>query len=79
MSESEEIVLVDEDGLEHRFTLYDLIEIEQGVYALLQPIGSDDELVILRVEGSIEDGNLITLDDDEWDAVSEHIDGMELL
>lgn len=86
MSGNNEIVLVDEDGVEHYFSLYRIIEIEQGVYALLQPEGEtesdgggDDELVILRVEGQLEDGHLVTLDDDEWDEVTRTIDGLGLL
>lgn len=79
MGKSTEIVLIDEDGVEHHFELYRIIELDGVAYALLQEPDVEDELIILRIEGSIESGNLVTLDDEEWERVTEQIDGLGLL
>lgn len=79
MSEQEEIILVDEEGVEHAFYLYRIVEVEGSAYALLEPVESEGELVILKVEGDIETGNLVTLDDEEWDRVAEVLDGRGIL
>ncbi len=72
-----EIVLVDDEGVEHKFTLYRIIEIDDAAYALLEPEDSDGDLVILRVEGEDDDQVLVTLEDDEWDRVTAALDGIE--
>lgn len=78
VSEHDEIVLVDEDGVEHSFYLYRIVEVDGKAYALLEPTEDEGELVILRVEGDLETGNLVTLDDDEWDRVAQVLDGEEI-
>jgi len=78
MSEREDrIVLVDEEGLEHSFTLYRIVEVDDAAYALLEPDESDGELVILRIEGDEDEQVLVTLSDDEWERVAEALEGME--
>lgn len=78
MNEQEsEIVLVDDEGQEHKFTLYRVIEIDDASYALLEPEDAEGELVILRLEGEGDDQVLVTLDDDEWDRVTAALDGIE--
>ena len=72
-----EIVLVDDEGVEHKFTLYRIIEIDNAAYALLEPEDSDGDLVILRVEGEDDEQVLVTLEDDEWDRVTAALDGIE--
>lgn len=64
-----DVVLVDDEGLEHRFFLYDVIEIDERSYALLQPEGDDGELVVLRFEGAPDSGTLTTISDEEWEMV----------
>lgn len=64
-----DVVLVDDEGLEHRFFLYDVIEIEDRSYALLQPEGEEEELVVLRFEGDVDSGTLTTISDEEWELV----------
>lgn len=76
--EHEEIVLVDEEGVEHEFYLYRIVEVDGRNYALLEPADNEGELVILRIEGDLGTGNLVTLDDEEWDRVAEALDGEEL-
>lgn len=78
--ESENIILVDEDGEEHTFTMLDVIEVNGCEYAILQPVEeeeSDDdeepEAVILKIDTD-EDGEEILVDiedDDEWERVAD--------
>lgn len=79
----DEIVLVDEEGAEHRFTLYRIVEVDGVDYALLEPLdGADDEageLVVLRIEGEGDDQVLVTPDEEEWERVAAELDGMESL
>lgn len=71
MTDEHEIVLVDEDGEEHRFILYQVLEVEDTNYALLEPSIAEGELVVLRFEGPVEEGQLVALDDDEWERIAE--------
>jgi uncharacterized protein YrzB (UPF0473 family) len=74
---NQRITLTDEDGGEHEFEVLELLEVEQKMYAILQPIDAqDEEAVILRLEKD-EDGNdvLVYIEDDaEWDRVAEEYD-----
>ena len=55
--DTELITLVDEEGLEHQFSLLDLVELEEHRYALLTPVGEEgagdeeeEEAYVFRVE-----------------------------
>lgn len=74
-SENEPIFLVDEEGVEHCFYLYQMVEVDGRTYALLQPEEGGGELVLLRLEGPIETGCFVTLDDEEWERVAEALEG----
>lgn len=74
-NESEPIFLVDEEGEEHCFFLHRMVEVDGRTYALLEPEEGDGELVLLRLEGTIESGCFVTLDDDEWERVAEALEG----
>jgi uncharacterized protein YrzB (UPF0473 family) len=57
------ITLLDEDGVEHEFSLVEVLEVDQRRYAVLQPLvgGAESETaVIFRME----DDTLITIEDD---------------
>lgn len=61
--ESDVVTLQDEEGLEHRFNVVDIVEVERRRYAVLLP--EDDEeaaAVIFRMES---DDRLVPIDDDE--------------
>lgn len=77
-TEEPDVVLVDEEGQEHRFYLYQVIEVDQRSYALLQPEGSEDELVVLRFEVDGNSSTLVTITDEEWERVSAALDGEEI-
>lgn len=66
---------MDEEGVEHAFRLYRMVEVEGRTYALLEPEGGDGELVVLRLDGPIESACFVTLDDDEWERVAEALEG----
>lgn len=77
-SEEPDIVLVDEEGVEHRFYLYQVVEVDDKSYALLQPEDMENELVVLRFEGGENPRSLVSIDDEEWEKVVEALDGQEL-
>jgi uncharacterized protein YrzB (UPF0473 family) len=61
--ESEIVTLQDEDGLEHRFNVVDIVEVERRRYAVLLPEDDDDgAAVIFRMES---DDRLVPIDDDD--------------
>ncbi len=70
MGEEDLITLLDEDGVEHEFSLVDILDVDQRRYAVLQPVVGGEEsesAVIFRME---EDDTLITIEDDaEFDRV----------
>lgn len=73
----EKVVLVDEDGEEHEFVLIDVLEMDGGEYAILEPLEDEDdesEAIILKV-GKDENGDDILYDiedDEEWEKVADY-------
>ncbi|WP_088555214.1 DUF1292 domain-containing protein [Calderihabitans maritimus] len=66
------VVLVDEEGREHEFTLVDVLELDEERYAILLPEGEIEEAIILKM-GTDENGEEILFDiedDDEWEMVA---------
>jgi len=79
MDPEETIVLTDEDGHDHEFSIVDVIEVEGKEYAILLPLAGgeeeeeEEEAVILRIDKD-EDGEEVLVDiedDDEWERVAE--------
>ena len=75
--EAEYITVVDDDGHEHVFELFTVLEVDGKEYAVLYPYSEeevddeDDEAIILRIEVD-EDGeeSLADIDDEaEWERV----------
>lgn len=63
VEESDVITLQDEDGVEHRFNLVDIIEVERRKYAVLLPEDEEDAAaVIFRMEGA---DKLVPIEDDD--------------
>jgi len=71
------ITLLDEDGVEHEFSLVQVLEVDQRRYAVLQPVVSGEEsetAVIFRME----DDTLITIEDDaEFERVRQAFEAEE--
>lgn len=70
MGENEDVItLLDEDGVEHEFSVVDVLEVGERRYAILQPLAGvevSDTAVIFRMEGDA----LVTIEDDaEFDRV----------
>jgi len=69
--ESQTIVLTDEEGQEHEFEIINVLEVDDGEYAILVNL-EDDQAIALRLERD-EGGQefLVEIDDDEeWDRVA---------
>lgn len=70
MGENEDVItLLDEEGVEHEFSIVDVLEVSERRYAILQPLEAGEEqdtAVIFRMEGDA----LVTIeDDDEFERV----------
>lgn len=79
MSEqNEKIVLIDEEGQEHSFSVIDLIDIDQRRYAVLLPDEDPDAgAIIFKIEID-DDGEEVLIDiedDEEFDEVVRAIEG----
>ncbi|ACX52537.1 protein of unknown function DUF1292 [Ammonifex degensii KC4] len=73
--ELEVITLVDENGEEQDFEVLDILEVEGSTYAVLLPLGQDEEsgdILILKFSQD-EEGNeiLVDLEDEEWEKVAD--------
>ncbi|MFD2169232.1 DUF1292 domain-containing protein [Tumebacillus lipolyticus] len=74
---NQRITLTDEEGGEHEFEVLEMLEVEEQMYAILQPIDAqDEEAVILRLEKDQDGSDLLAYieDDAEWDRVAEAYD-----
>ncbi|WP_227765899.1 DUF1292 domain-containing protein [Zhaonella formicivorans] len=67
------IILQDEDGNDHEFSIVDVLELDDNKYAILLPTDEEmDEAVILKIDVD-ENGDEILFeieDDEEWEAVA---------
>ena len=83
MADEEQIIeTVDENGNIIKFELYDIVEVDEQVYALLLPVeaeaGEEDELVLMRLTKDGEDYLFETIDDDaEFDKIAEYVESLE--
>jgi uncharacterized protein YrzB (UPF0473 family) len=83
LGENEDVItLLDDEGVEHEFSIVDVLEVSDQRYAILQPLGTveePDSAVIFRMEGDA----LVTIEDDAefervraaYEAESETADG----
>lgn len=73
--ENENVILVDEDGVEHEFLYLDLIECDGSEYVILEPAEEEEEpeAIILKITKD-ENGEELLVDiedDDEWEKVAD--------
>ena len=72
------VLLTDDDGVEEEYRVLRVAEVEGKHYALLQStVDHEEEPLILRIEGDIEEDTATLVgidDDDEWDVVAEVFD-----
>lgn len=65
--EQDQIVLVDEEGKEHTFTIIDVVMVDDNRYALLQPTDADEEegAYLFRIDTEDGEDKLVVVEDDE--------------
>ena len=72
------VLLTDDEGVEEEYRVLRVAEVEGKHYALLQStVDHEEEPLILRIEGDIEEDTATLVgidDDDEWDVVAEVFD-----
>lgn len=66
----EEVTLVDETGVERRFSLHDAFELEGASYYLVEDVSDPDRVLLLRES----ERGLETVDGDEFDRVMHAIE-----
>ncbi len=66
--DEEVIVLTDEDGNEHEFTIVQVIKVDEKDYAILLPLHGEEEseeAVILRIDSENGEDVLVEIEDEE--------------
>lgn len=81
MAEEDQLIeTVDENGNVVKFELYDIVEVDEQEYALLLPVGDDenDEVVLMKLTKDGEEYLFETIDDDEeFDKVANYVESMD--
>ncbi|MBU3111863.1 DUF1292 domain-containing protein [Clostridium lacusfryxellense] len=75
MEENKIITMLDEDGEKIDFELIEIIELDEKKYALLAPIGEDDDAFVYKIE--VIDGKeqyIAVEDEEEFERVLEEYD-----
>ena len=67
---SQQITLIDESGVERRFTMHDAFDLDGVTYYLLEDVTDPDRVLLLRELGS----GLETVDGDEFKRVMEALE-----
>lgn len=74
------IEIIDDDGTTIKCELYDIVEFDGKQYAVLAEKDSEDEepeLVLMRYTEEGEESYFETIDDDEFERVSEYIENLD--
>ncbi|MBZ9608930.1 DUF1292 domain-containing protein [Clostridium estertheticum] len=75
MEENKIITMLDEDGEKVDFELIEIIELDENKYALLAPIGEEDDAFVYKIE--VVDGKeqyIAVEDEEEFERVLEEYD-----
>ncbi|MBU3090973.1 DUF1292 domain-containing protein [Clostridium sp. CM028] len=75
MEENKIITMLDEDGAKVDFELIEIIELDENKYALLAPIGEEDDAFVYKIE--VVDGKeqyIAVEDEEEFERVLEEYD-----
>jgi hypothetical protein len=67
---SEQVTLLDETGVERRFTLHDAFDLDGIAYYLVEDAGEPERVLLLRESGS----GLETVDGDEFQRVMQALE-----
>ena len=65
MEENKIITMIDEDGEKVDFELIEIIELDGNKYALLAPIGDEDDAYVYKIEEVDGKPQYIAVDDEE--------------
>lgn len=65
MEENKIITMIDEDGEKVDFELIEIIELDENKYALLAPIGDEDDAYVYKIEEVDGKPQYIAVDDEE--------------
>ena len=65
MADPEEVTLVDETGVERRFSLHDAFDLDGVAYYLVEDVADRDRVMLLRET----DGGLETVDGEDFERV----------
>jgi uncharacterized protein YrzB (UPF0473 family) len=65
MEENKIISMIDEDGEKVDFELIEIIELDENKYALLAPIGDEDDAYVYKIEEVDGKPQYIAVDDEE--------------
>lgn len=82
IDEKDVVILIDEDGLERKFIIIDMVEIESlGIYAILMPMELEDKnkdnYIIMKIVKEDDKELLMTIDDDyEYENVAKIIEDL---
>ncbi len=75
MTDKQIISFFDEDGQKIEFELVEIIELEDNKYALLSPVGEEDDAYVYKVvEIDGKEEYVVVEDDDEFERVLEEYD-----
>ncbi|APC41776.1 DUF1292 domain-containing protein [Clostridium estertheticum] len=65
MEENKVITMLDEDGEKVDFEIIEIIELDENKYALLAPIGEEDDAFVYKIELVDDKEQYITVEDEE--------------
>ena len=65
MEENKIITMLDEDGEKVDFELIEIIELDENKYALLAPIGEEDDAFVYKIEVIDNKEQYISVEDEE--------------
>lgn len=65
MEENKIITMLDEDGEKIDFELIEIIELDENKYALLAPIGEEDDAFVYKIEMVDDKEQYIAVEDEE--------------
>ncbi len=65
MEENKIITMLDEDGEKVDFELIEIIELDENKYALLAPIGEEDDAFVYKIEMVDDKEQYIAVEDEE--------------
>ncbi|MBB6217727.1 uncharacterized protein YrzB (UPF0473 family) [Anaerosolibacter carboniphilus] len=77
MEEKKIVTFVDEDGKDVEFEVVDYVELEDDRYALLAPVGDEDDAYVYKVvEVDGKEEYVVVDDDDEFERVLEEYESL---